>query len=369
VSAAVSAAPRAELQAGVRLRELRGVALRASAAVYPADLLGQTARFDAPRAYEELFGADWREQLASAGREVDHVERELGVRTREWRRGTVLSNVELGARAATKCLERAGWRAEDVDVLAVATSTPEHATKCFAAQIGGALGSRAAAIDIRGGGAGGIDAWIAATLYLHAGARRALVIAVEAASPWLGPASGTSALLYGDGAAALALESQETAAGLALALQVRVDVAGAPFSVPGELPPRVDAGGHVETELYRFRAPDREYRAGLARVWSEFAQRLSDELGNAPPRSLLVPYAVTREQVQRCAAVFGADPSFALEHLLARGSLGCAGPLAALAEALERADARRFESVVALAVGGGVRCAGLHWILTEGGRT
>jgi 3-oxoacyl-[acyl-carrier-protein] synthase III len=364
----VSGTPQLDARSGVRVRELRGVALRASAAVYPADLLGETARFDAPRAYAELLGVDWRGRLARAGREVDYVERELGVRTREWRRGTVLSNVELGARAAAKCLERAGWRAEDVEVLAVATSTPGHATKCFAAQIGAALGSRAAAIDIRGGGAGGIDAWIAATLYLQAGARRALVVAVESASPWLDASSGTSALLYGDGAAALALESAWTSAGLALALQARADVAGAPFSVPGELPPRADDDSRIEPELYRFRAPDREYTEGLERVWSEFAQRFCDEIGSAP-HSLLLPYAVTRAQVQRCAAVFGADPSFALEHLLARGSLGCAGPLAALAEALERPAARRFEAVVALAVGGGVRCAGLHWILTEGGRT
>ncbi len=364
----MSATPQVDFQAGVRLRDLRGVALRASAAVYPADLLGDAARIDAPRAYAELFGADWREQLARTNREADYVERQLGVRTREWRRGTELSNVELGARAAAKCLERARWRAQDVEVLAVATSTPEHATKCFAAQIGAALGSHAAAVDIRGGGAGGIDAWIAATLYVNAGARRALVVAVEAVSPWLGATSGTSALLYGDGAAALALELQPSSTGLARGLQARADVAGAPFSVPGELPPRVDVDGGFDAELYGFRAPDLEYREGLARVWDEFSRRMCDEVGSAP-RALFLPYAVTRAQVESCAAVFGADPSVALEHLLTRGSLGCAGPLAALAEALERPDARRFESVVALAVGGGVRCAGLHWILTEGGRT
>lgn len=350
-------------RARLRLSEQRGVALRGSAASYPSELVGSGARLDAAAAYAELLGPDWREQLAREGKAADYVESVHGVRTRDWRRSSGPTNVELGVSAAKRCLERAGWRAADVELLVAATSTPQHATKCFAAQLGAALGSNGAALDVRGGGAGGLDAWITATLYLRAGARRALVVGVEAPSPWLAASSGASALLYGDGAAALALErvGDGERSGLVLALQSRVDVAGAPFSVPGSLPP--DEARACDARSYRFQAPDAPFQAGIARAWSEFANEFARAVGPASS-SLFVPYAVTSGQVRACAESLGADASHALRHLSVHGSLGCAGPLAVLAKALE--SGARAPSLTAIAVGGGVRCAALRWDLGTG---
>lgn len=350
-------------RAGLMLRDQRGLALRACASAYPSELVGASARLDAAGAYAELLGAEWREQLSRAGHELDFVERAHGVQWRDWMRASALTSIELGVCAAKRALERAGWRATEVELLVAATSTPQHATKCFAAQLGAALGSNAAALDVRGGGAGGLDAWITAALYLRAGARRALVVAVESVSPWLDASSGASALLYGDGAAALALErvDADEHGGLALALQARVDVEGAPFTVPGSLPPEHarDAGA----SRYRFQAPDSRYQAGVAQAWSEFAHEFARVAG-AASSSLFVPYAVTSGQVRACAQALGADASFALRYLNAHGSLGCAGPLAVLAQALEAGVSA--SSLTAIAVGGGVRCAALRWDLGSG---
>ncbi len=350
---------RASSASTLELRDQRGVALRCAAAAYPSDFLGPTARLDAAGAYERLFGPAWADELARTGRTLEHVERVHGVRTRHWRSPRGPTAVELGTLAARRCLERAGWRASEFDLLVAATSTPEHATKCLAAQLGAQLGAGAAALDVRGGGAGGLDAWISAALYLRAGARRALVIAVECTSPWLDAHSGSSALLFGDGAAALALERVDAAAdcGLELALQSRRDGVGRAFSVGATLPPTPGAD-----ERYRFDAPDEEYQACVADAWSACAQEFAQ---NAAPDAsgVFAPYAVTRAQVTACAATLGLDPRPALEHLSEHGALGCAGPLAILARELD--SGVRANSITAIAVGGGVRCAALRWRLSQ----
>ncbi len=346
----------------LELRDQRGVALRGAAAAYPSDVVGAKARLDAAGAYERLLGAGWADELARTGRALEHVENVHGVRTRQWRIRGAPSAVELGALAARRCLERAGWRESELDLLVAATSTPEHATKCFAAQLGAELGVCAAALDVRGGGAGGLDAWITAALYLRAGARRALVVAVESTSPWLDAHSGSSALLFGDGAAALALErvDADQDCGLELSLQSRRDGAGLAFSVSAALPPTEGASAR-----YRFDAPDAAYQASVAAAWSscarEFAQRAAPDAD-----SVFAPYAVTRAQVTACATELGLDPQLALAHLREYGALGCAGPLALVAQAFD--SGARSNSITAIAVGGGVRCAALRWRLSEGWR-
>ncbi len=341
------------------MREQLGVALRAATSAYPADFIGERAQLDAAATYQRLLGADWAAELARSGRAVDHVEHVHGVRTRQWSSAGSPSAVELGALAARRGLERAAWMPSELDLVVAATSTPEHATKCFAAQLGAALRCNSAALDVRGGGAGGIDAWITAALYLQAGARRALVVAVERTSPWLDAHSGASALLFGDGAAALLLERVDVRepCGLELALQSRRDGAGGAFSVDATLPPMPGADAR-----YCFDAPDERYQASVAAAWSSLAQEFAQHA--APDAaSLFAPYAVTRAQVTSCAAALGLDPQHALAHLRSYGALGCAGPLAILAQALDAGA--RGNSITTLAVGGGLRCAAMRWRLSE----
>lgn len=346
-----------------RSTELRGIgplALCAAAAVYPSDLAGPGACVDTARAYEVLLGARWRESQGSAARDPDHIARVYGVELREWCRGTDVSSVHLATEAARRALGRAGWHARELGLLAVATSTPASATKCLAAAVAEALGAKCGAVDVRGGGAGGLDAWIAAALYAHAGAGRVLVLAVEATSLWLDAATGTSALLFGDGAAALALErahDPERAIGLVYAAQGSAPTVGRAFTVPGALPPR--AG-----DSYHFQSPDDTYRAAVAAVAADVASRLVRE---ARSTDAFLPYAVMRDQVVAAGAAMGADTTFALDHLRRRGALGCAGPLCALAERLEHAALGRPDAVTSLAVGGGVRWAALRWQLGGSG--
>lgn len=329
--------------ASTTLRDIHPVRLRAAAAASPADLAGSAAEVDAARAHELIHGPGWRESLAARGREVDFVAREHGVARRAWCRGTDVTPLTLATEAARAALERAEWSAAQVELLALATSTPWSATKCLAAQVAAALGVTCGAVDVRGGGAGGLDGWIHASLAVAAGVKAALVVAVETPSLWFDAQSGTSALLFGDGAAALALD--RGAGRLAYAAQGSAAVPGLAFTVPGELPPRPDGA-------YAFRGPDAEYRAALAEISASAAARLAREVRAT---DTFLPYGVRREQIDALTREVGLDSAYISAHLARRGALGAAGPLVAAAERLADATLPRPTALVSLAVGGGAR--------------
>lgn len=344
------------------LRVAAPLALRAAAAAYPSELAGDAARFDAARAHQALFGAGWERELEARGHDVHHVAREHGVESRDWCRGTEVTGLDLAVAAARRALAGAGWRASDLGFLAVATCTPAHVSRCLAAAVAEALGATCGAVDVRGGGAGGLDAWVAASLAAAAGAGRVLAVAVETTSLWLDRATGTTALLFGDGAGAVAIEHVEGAplgprGGLTFAAQGAAPSRGTSFTVPGALPPR-------SGDAYTFRAPDAAYQADVAAVGRTAAARLAAEVS---PGDLFVPYAVRRAQVEAAAAEVGLDPSHTLAHLARHGALGCAGPLTALAERLADPQRPWPSAVAALAVGGGIRWAALRFALGEPG--
>ena len=154
------------------LRQLGPFTLRGAGSAYPGR--GSQERLTNAEAYEQLLGADWRGQLEARGLAPDHPEVAWGIRARAWARGTPSDSVGLAVRAVQRALEHAGWNA--CDLVVAATCTPTHVTKCFAAQIAHELPGVASAVDVRGGGAGGLDALVAGCLYLTHGARRVCLL-------------------------------------------------------------------------------------------------------------------------------------------------------------------------------------------------
>jgi hypothetical protein len=99
--------------------------------------------------------------------------------------------------------------------------------------------------------------------------------------------------------------------------------------------------------------PDGAYQTSLARVWADVGASLASDLADDPADALL-PYAVTRGQVEALAARV---PHRRVVSVLAdHGCVGAAGPIVAL----DRwgSGAGRLASA---AVGGGVSWATLVW--------
>ena len=116
----------------------------------------------------------------------------------------------LGTKAAQAALANAGIDAQSIDLIILATSTPDNTFPATAVQIQNALGiHHGAAFDIQAVCTGFIFALATADNFLKTGAfKRALVIGAETFSRILDWTDRGTCVLFGDGAGALVLEAQ-----------------------------------------------------------------------------------------------------------------------------------------------------------------
>eukprot|EP00471_Norrisiella_sphaerica_P003317 CAMPEP_0184477940 /NCGR_PEP_ID=MMETSP0113_2-20130426/79_1 /TAXON_ID=91329 /ORGANISM="Norrisiella sphaerica, Strain BC52" /LENGTH=363 /DNA_ID=CAMNT_0026855557 /DNA_START=513 /DNA_END=1604 /DNA_ORIENTATION=+ len=123
----------------------------------------------------------------------------------------------LGAQAATNALENAGMSGEDIDLVIVATSSPDDMfgdATSVANQIGA---KKAVAFDLTAACSGFMFAMITAGQYLDTGfAKNAVVVGADALSRWVDWDDRNSCILFGDGAGAVVMKSvsEESQAGL-----------------------------------------------------------------------------------------------------------------------------------------------------------
>ena len=126
------------------------------------------------------------------------------------------TTASLGEAAARAALENAGLTAADIDLIVVATSTPDNTFPATAVDIQNRLGMRHGfAFDMQAVCSGFVYAVTTADLYLKGGlAKRVLVIGAETFSRILDWTDRSTCVLFGDGAGALVLEAAEGENGL-----------------------------------------------------------------------------------------------------------------------------------------------------------
>jgi 3-oxoacyl-[acyl-carrier-protein] synthase-3 len=118
---------------------------------------------------------------------------------------------DLAIAAARAALANAGLTASDIDLIVLATSTPDLTFPATATTVQAALGiTRGAAFDLQAVCSGFVFAMSTADKYLRSGDfERALVIGAETFSRLLDWEDRTTCVLFGDGAGAVVLERSE----------------------------------------------------------------------------------------------------------------------------------------------------------------
>ncbi|MEO0063352.1 MAG: hypothetical protein RLZZ08_1912 [Pseudomonadota bacterium] len=120
----------------------------------------------------------------------------------------------LATEAARKALENAGIAAEEVDLIVLATATPDHTFPATATMVQANLGCRkgGAAFDVAAVCSGFLYALATADSMIRTGmAKCALVIGAETFSRLLDWEDRTTCVLFGDGAGAFVLRAEEVA--------------------------------------------------------------------------------------------------------------------------------------------------------------
>lgn len=123
---------------------------------------------------------------------------------------------DLGAAAARMALDRAGLKADDVDLILVATNSPDTIFPSTACWIQKKLGAKEmAAFDLQAGCTGVLYGLIVAEgLILSGICRRVLLIGVDVLSRITDWEDRATCVLFGDGAGAFLLEESDGEAGL-----------------------------------------------------------------------------------------------------------------------------------------------------------
>jgi 3-oxoacyl-[acyl-carrier-protein] synthase-3 len=118
---------------------------------------------------------------------------------------------DLGLAAARNALAAAGMDAQDIDLIVLATSTPDRTFPASATTIQDKLGIRhGAAFDLQAVCSGFVFALATADKFLRSGShKRALVIGAETFSRILDWTDRTTCVLFGDGAGAVVVEAQD----------------------------------------------------------------------------------------------------------------------------------------------------------------
>ena len=119
---------------------------------------------------------------------------------------------DLALHACREALAAAGRSADDVDLVVVATSTPDMVFPSSACLLQAKLGvKKGAAFDVQAVCSGFVYALATANLYLKSGAHRcALVVGSEVFSRILDWSDRATCVLFGDGAGAVVLEASDT---------------------------------------------------------------------------------------------------------------------------------------------------------------
>ncbi len=114
----------------------------------------------------------------------------------------------LASDAAKKALEMAGKSAEEVDLIIVATCSPEMLLPCCACQVQSALGAKnAVAFDVNAACSGFVFGLSVANAYIRTGLyKNALIIGAEVLSKIVDWTDRSTCVLFGDGAGAAFVE-------------------------------------------------------------------------------------------------------------------------------------------------------------------
>jgi 3-oxoacyl-[acyl-carrier-protein] synthase-3 len=263
---------------------------------------------------------------------------------------------DLALKASQRALAAAGKNAHDVDLLIVATSTPDYIFPSTAALLQQKLGitNGAPAFDVQAVCSGFVYALSVAEKFIQSGSHRcALVVGSEVFSRIMDWSDRGTCVLFGDGAGAVVLEAADTPGILATALHADGSHANT-LSVPGQV-----SGGRVTGDpflrmdgqaVFKFAV---KVLADVANEVMEAAHVTADEL------DWLIPHQANVRILQSTAKKLGLPQEKCIVTVDHHGNTSAASIPLALDEAVAQGKVQRGQRLLLEGVGGGFTWGGV----------
>jgi 3-oxoacyl-[acyl-carrier-protein] synthase-3 len=260
---------------------------------------------------------------------------------------------DLAEAAARQALERAGMRAAELDLLVLATATPDNTFPATATKVQARLGMTGGfAFDVQAVCTGFVYATAIANNFLLTGqARTALVIGAETFSRILDWEDRATCVLFGDGAGAVVL---------------RADTGTGTGADRGVLSTHLHSDGRDYTKLYVDGGPSATRTTGFVRmegreVFRSAVVRLAEVVTEAlaanrlDPDQIewLVPHQANRRIIEATAKKLNLSPDRVIMTVDRHANTSAASIPLALAEGVRDGRIRDGQLVLMEAMGGG----------------
>ncbi len=256
---------------------------------------------------------------------------------------------ELGLVAAQRALEMANVAASDLDLIIVATSTPDFIFPSTACLIQGKLGNKgAAAFDVQAVCSGFAYALGIADKFIRSGShKKVLVIGTEVFSRILDWSDRGTCVLFGDGAGAVVLEASEKPGILATAMHADGSLSGI-LNVPGQI-----AGGQVTGDPFLRMDGPAVFKFAV-RVLADIAEEVCQVAGmKTCDVDWLIPHQANIRIIEATGKRLGIDREKVIVTVAHHGNTSAASVPLALDEAVRDGRIQRGQKVLVEGVGGG----------------
>ncbi|HZV93617.1 MAG TPA: beta-ketoacyl-ACP synthase III [Caldimonas sp.] len=299
---------------------------------------------------DRVSNQDLADRLAADGVETSDqwiVER-TGIRFRHFAAPSVTSS-DLATEAARRALAAADCDPHDIDLIILATSTPDMVFPSAACMVQEKLGVHGcSAFDVQAVCSGFVYALTVADAMIRTGsATKALVIGAEVFSRILDFKDRTTCVLFGDGAGAVVLEASETPGILASELHADGRHVGI-LCVPGTV-----AGGRVLGDpLLKMDGPA-VFKLAVS-VLDSVARSVLAKAGRSEADiDWLIPHQANIRIMQGTAKKLKLDPHKLIATVDRHGNTSAASIPLALDDAVRAGTIRRGDTVMLEGVGGG----------------
>ena len=263
------------------------------------------------------------------------------------------TTASLGEAAARAALENAGLTPDDIDLIILATSTPDNTFPATAVNIQNRLGMRHGfAFDMQAVCSGFVYALTTADLYIKGGlAKRVLVIGSETFSRILDWSDRGTCVLFGDGAGALIIEGEDNAGTLTdrglIAASLRSDGAHKDKLY-------VDGGPSTTGTVGHLRMEGREVFKHAVGMITDVIEATFAQAGiSADDIDWFVPHQANRRIIDASARKLGIAEDKVVATVQLHGNTSAASVPLALSVAVKDGRIKKGDLVLLEAMGGG----------------